>query len=155
MAEVQQAPAAASAAAAPGPIVIDTQHDDMVHDSQLDYYGTKLATASSGTFPSFAASLPSGCGILFRLAPLCVWSVRCIVRKPDARESSDDLFLSRCVHQLLSVVFDVYLCSVCRYLAFLWFVELASRQRNETISARRSVSLSYIRHIILDKTSPL
>lgn len=44
MAEVQQAPAAA----APGPIVIDTQHDDMVHDSQLDYYGTKLATASSG-----------------------------------------------------------------------------------------------------------
>ena len=48
MAEVQQAPAAA--AAAPGPIVIDTQHDDMVHDSQLDYYGTKLATASSGTF---------------------------------------------------------------------------------------------------------
>lgn len=50
MAEVQQAPAAASAAAAPGPIVIDTQHDDMVHDSQLDYYGTKLATASSGTF---------------------------------------------------------------------------------------------------------
>ena len=47
MAEVQQAPAAA---AAPGPIVIDTQHDDMVHDSQLDYYGTKLATASSGAF---------------------------------------------------------------------------------------------------------
>ena len=46
MAEVQQAPAAA----APGPIVIDTQHDDMVHDSQLDYYGTKLATASSGAF---------------------------------------------------------------------------------------------------------
>ena len=48
MAEVQQAPAAA-AAAVPGPVVIDTQHDDMVHDSQLDYYGTKLATASSGT----------------------------------------------------------------------------------------------------------
>ena len=48
MAEVQQAPAAATAA--PGPIVIDTQHDDMVHDSQLDYYGTKLVTASSGAF---------------------------------------------------------------------------------------------------------
>ena len=47
MAEVQHAPAAA---AAPGPIVVDTQHDDMVHDSQLDYYGTKLATASSGAF---------------------------------------------------------------------------------------------------------
>ena len=31
-----------------GPIAIDTQHDDMVHDAQLDYYGCKLATASSG-----------------------------------------------------------------------------------------------------------
>lgn len=26
---------------------IDTQHDDMVHDVQLDYYGSKLATSSS------------------------------------------------------------------------------------------------------------
>lgn len=30
-----------------GPLVIDTQHEDMVHDSQLNYYGTTLATASS------------------------------------------------------------------------------------------------------------
>ncbi|KAL3815285.1 hypothetical protein ACHAXA_010096 [Cyclostephanos tholiformis] len=28
-------------------IYVDTQHDDMVHDAQLDYYGTKLATGSS------------------------------------------------------------------------------------------------------------
>lgn len=32
----------------PAPIYIDTQHDDMIHDVQLDYYGTKLATGSSG-----------------------------------------------------------------------------------------------------------
>ena len=31
-----------------GPIYVDTQHDDMVHDAQLDYYGAKLATSSSG-----------------------------------------------------------------------------------------------------------
>ena len=30
------------------PLSIDTQHDDMVHDAQLDYYGVKLATCSSG-----------------------------------------------------------------------------------------------------------
>jgi hypothetical protein len=30
------------------PLYIDTQHDDMVHDAQLDYYGCKLATSSSG-----------------------------------------------------------------------------------------------------------
>jgi len=30
-----------------GPLVIDTQHEDMIHDSQLNYYGTTLATASS------------------------------------------------------------------------------------------------------------
>jgi len=30
-----------------GPIFVDTQHDDMVHDAQLDYYGCKLATCSS------------------------------------------------------------------------------------------------------------
>ena len=32
----------------PDCITVDTQHDDMVHDAQLDYYGTKLATSSSG-----------------------------------------------------------------------------------------------------------
>lgn len=26
---------------------IDTQHDDMIHDSQFDYYAKKLATCSS------------------------------------------------------------------------------------------------------------
>ncbi len=31
-----------------GPIYVDTQHDDMIHDAQMDYYGTKLATSSSG-----------------------------------------------------------------------------------------------------------
>jgi hypothetical protein len=30
-------------------IYIDTQHEDLVHDSQLDFYGSKLATCSSGT----------------------------------------------------------------------------------------------------------
>lgn len=37
-----------TAEAPPGPLYIDTQHDDMVHDAQLDYYGCKLATSSSG-----------------------------------------------------------------------------------------------------------
>ena len=40
--------AAPSIDAPPGPLYIDTQHDDMVHDAQLDYYGCKLATSSSG-----------------------------------------------------------------------------------------------------------
>lgn len=31
----------------PGRITIDTQHDDMIHDAQMDYYSTKLATSSS------------------------------------------------------------------------------------------------------------
>jgi hypothetical protein len=35
-----------------GPIYIDTQHDNMVHDAQLDYYGCKLATSSSGKNPT-------------------------------------------------------------------------------------------------------
>lgn len=35
--------------APPGPIYVDTQHEDLVHDAQLDYYGCKLATCSSGT----------------------------------------------------------------------------------------------------------
>ena len=29
------------------PFSVDTQHDDMIHDSQFDYYGTKLATCST------------------------------------------------------------------------------------------------------------
>ncbi|ETW07804.1 hypothetical protein H310_02232 [Aphanomyces invadans] len=28
-------------------VTIDTQHDDMIHDAQLDYYGKRLATCSS------------------------------------------------------------------------------------------------------------
>eukprot|EP00986_Skeletonema_menzelii_P011232 scaffold5705_cov132-Skeletonema_menzelii.AAC.3 len=43
--ETQAAPTDQSKAQ---PIYVDTQHDDMVHDAQLDYYGTKLATSSSG-----------------------------------------------------------------------------------------------------------
>ena len=30
-----------------GQIFVDTQHEDLVHDAQLDYYGSKLATSSS------------------------------------------------------------------------------------------------------------
>ncbi len=30
-----------------GPVYVDTQHEDLVHDAKLDYYGCKLATASS------------------------------------------------------------------------------------------------------------
>jgi hypothetical protein len=44
--------AAAAAAVAPpgvpGPMYVDTQHEDLVHDAQMDYYGSKLATCSSG-----------------------------------------------------------------------------------------------------------
>lgn len=40
--------ATATQGAPQGPIYIDTQHDNMVHDAQLDYYGCKLATSSSG-----------------------------------------------------------------------------------------------------------
>jgi protein transport protein SEC13 len=35
--------------AAPGPLYVDTQHEDLVHDAQVDFYGSKLATCSSGT----------------------------------------------------------------------------------------------------------
>ena len=42
------ATAAPAASNSKGPIYIDTQHDDMIHDAQMDYYGTKLATSSSG-----------------------------------------------------------------------------------------------------------
>ena len=35
---------------AEAPILVDTQHEDLVHDAQLDYYGAKLATCSSGEF---------------------------------------------------------------------------------------------------------
>jgi hypothetical protein len=34
--------------AVPGPIYVDTQHEDLVHDAQMDFYGTRLATCSSG-----------------------------------------------------------------------------------------------------------
>jgi len=37
----------------PGPIYVDTQHEDLVHDAQLDYYGCKLATSSSGEWIAF------------------------------------------------------------------------------------------------------
>ncbi|KAM3568696.1 hypothetical protein VYU27_009186 [Nannochloropsis oceanica] len=43
-------PPALPAKMTPGPggdVSLDTQHEDMVHDAQLDYYGKKLATCSS------------------------------------------------------------------------------------------------------------
>lgn len=47
---------AAAAAADAGPIYVDTQHEDLVHDAQLDYYGSRLATCSSGAWrATFAA----------------------------------------------------------------------------------------------------
>lgn len=30
-----------------GPLAFDTQHEDLIHDAQVDYYGRRLATASS------------------------------------------------------------------------------------------------------------
>jgi protein transport protein SEC13 len=39
---------AAPTEASSAPIYIDTQHEDLVHDAQMDYYGAKLATCSSG-----------------------------------------------------------------------------------------------------------
>lgn len=49
MATIPHPKAAATAApsSTPGRITIDTQHDDMIHDAQMDYYATKLATSSS------------------------------------------------------------------------------------------------------------
>merc|ERR1711920_652602 len=40
-------PASGMASNSDTPIYIDTQHNDMIHDAQLDYYGCKLATCSS------------------------------------------------------------------------------------------------------------
>ena len=39
-------------------IYIDTQHEDLVHDSQMDFYGSKLATCSSGKLFIFTVSYP-------------------------------------------------------------------------------------------------
>mmetsp|Transcript_8043 Transcript_8043/g.21735 ORF Transcript_8043/g.21735 Transcript_8043/m.21735 type:complete len:334 (-) Transcript_8043:190-1191(-) len=44
---VSQAPAQAAPSAESAPVFVDTQHDDTVHDAQLDFYGCKLATCSS------------------------------------------------------------------------------------------------------------
>lgn len=41
--------ATTTASTSSAPIYIDTQHEDLVHDAQLDFYGAKLATCSSGT----------------------------------------------------------------------------------------------------------
>jgi hypothetical protein len=38
----------AEATSSSGPIYVDTQHEDLVHDAQMDFYGSKLATCSSG-----------------------------------------------------------------------------------------------------------
>jgi hypothetical protein len=48
---VTMATTAATTAADPAataPLYIDTQHEDLVHDVQMDFYGAKMATCSSG-----------------------------------------------------------------------------------------------------------
>ena len=41
-------PATTNNTNSPEMLTVDTQHEDLVHDAQLDYYGCKLATSSSG-----------------------------------------------------------------------------------------------------------
>jgi protein transport protein SEC13 len=43
--------ALAATTSPPAPLYVDTQHEDLVHDAQMDYYGAKLATCSSGELP--------------------------------------------------------------------------------------------------------
>ena len=50
MATITSTSMAPSAQETLGPLYVDTQHEDLVHDAQLDYYGCKLATSSSGKF---------------------------------------------------------------------------------------------------------
>ena len=40
-------PSLVPSANASGSVSVDTQHEDIVHDAQLDYYGKRLATCSS------------------------------------------------------------------------------------------------------------
>jgi protein transport protein SEC13 len=47
MASSTAAPAPQQGPQPRGTIYVDTQHDDFVHDAQLDFYGSKLATCSS------------------------------------------------------------------------------------------------------------
>jgi hypothetical protein len=49
-----------------GSILVDTQHEDLVHDAQLDYYGCKLATCSSGTL------VGEGCQLVVVVVVCCV-----------------------------------------------------------------------------------
>jgi len=52
MATTSHPPSSSSSSTETQPLyTIDTQHDDMIHDAQLDYYGCKLATCSSGKTP--------------------------------------------------------------------------------------------------------
>merc|ERR1712151_11774 len=61
------------------PVYIDTQHEDMIHDAQLDYYGCKLATCSSdrtikifnvsnGTYTQTATIQNTECGPIWSVA---------------------------------------------------------------------------------------
>ncbi|KAH8916699.1 WD40 repeat-like protein [Atractiella rhizophila] len=43
-----------------GPTQIETQHEDMIHDAQLDYYSTRLATCSSDRTVKIFDILPDG-----------------------------------------------------------------------------------------------
>ncbi|KAK8853331.1 hypothetical protein IAR55_004035 [Kwoniella newhampshirensis] len=65
------------------PVPVETQHEDMIHDAQLDYYGKRLATCSSDkTIRIFnvvkgeAKGEPvilKGSGLATRLGPSVVW----------------------------------------------------------------------------------
>ena len=62
-AQPQQQQYASAVDATPGPLYVDTQHEDLVHDAQMDYYGSKLATCSSGAL----MTLWHGAGLDFGL----------------------------------------------------------------------------------------
>lgn len=59
---------------------VDTAHEDMIHDSQFDYYSTRLATCSSDrTIKIFdgmysAASGTGGCIVCYALS-----SISCLI----------------------------------------------------------------------------
>jgi len=48
MAMTTTAPSTGASDGAAAPLYIDTQHEDLVHDVQMDFYGSKMATCSSG-----------------------------------------------------------------------------------------------------------
>lgn len=69
----------------PTDLSVDTQHDDMVHDAQLDYYGKRLATCSSDRtikiFDNVDGKLQFNANLLGHQGP--VWQVR---KREEGRE---------------------------------------------------------------------